>query len=152
MQMQVSNFLKKVLLTLIVCACASRNAMTQSTGTGAINGTVTDESGAVLPGVNVTLSSPSRTIGASQTTTTDERGTFQFLRLQPGTYVVKGELQGFRPTEQQNISVSADQFARGDLKLAIGSMAEGVTVTGEAPLLDTTTALKQVVLSKDVLE
>ena len=97
------------------------------------------------------MSSSQGTIGANQQTTTDERGAYQFLRLVPGTYIVKAELQGFRPAEQQNILVNADGTARADLKLQVGTLAEGVTVTGEAPLLDTTSALKQTVISVEVL-
>jgi hypothetical protein len=150
--MTVKTFVRRTLALLIGLICMAGSAGAQSTGTGAISGTVSDDSGAVMPGVTVTLSSPSRTIGANQQAVTDERGAYQFLRLVPGTYSVKGELQGFRPAEQQNIIVNSDQTARGDLKLSVGSVQEGVTVTGEAPLLDTTTALKQVVLSKDTLE
>ena len=120
-------------------------------GVGAISGTITDNSDAVMPGVSVALSSSQGTIGANQQTTTDERGAYQFLRLVPGTYIVKAELQGFRPAEQQNIIVNADGTARADLKLQIGTLAEGVTVTGEAPLLDTTSALKQTVIPVEVL-
>src|SRR5204863_2003731 len=120
-------------------------------GVGAIGGTVSDASDAVLPGVAVSLSSTQRTIGANQQTVTDERGAYQFLRLVPGTYIVKAELQGFRPAEQRNIVVNADATARADLRLEIGNMAEGVTVTGEAPLLDTTSALKQTVITVDTL-
>ena len=121
-------------------------------GVGAISGTITDNSDAVMPGVSVVLSSSQGTIGANQQTTTDERGAYQFLRLVPGTYIVKAELQGFRPAEQQNIIVNADGTARADLKLQIGTLAEGVTVTGEAPLLDTTSALKQTVIPVEVLQ
>src|SRR5436305_7622952 len=107
--MRIRDLVRQCVLVLLVFASSAIPTSAQSSGTGAISGTATDESGAVLPGVSVTLLSASRTIGASQQVITDERGAFQFLRLQPGTYTVKGELQGFRPTEQQNISVSADQ-------------------------------------------
>ncbi len=121
-------------------------------GVGAIGGTVTDPSGGVLPGVSVTLTSASGGVGSNQSTISGGEGTFQFLRLTPGTYTVKGELQGFRPAEQRNIVVNSDVTARADLKLEIGTLSEGVTVTGQSPLLDTTTALRQTVISREVLE
>ena len=105
-----------------------------------ISGTITDTSDAVMPGVAVVLSSNQGTHRGESANVTDERGAYQFLRLVPGTYIVKAELQGFRPSEQQNIIVDADRTARADLKLQVGTLAEGVTVTGEAPLLDTTSA------------
>src|SRR5215212_8450684 len=121
-------------------------------GVGAIGGTVTDASGGVLPGATVTLTAAQGGVGNNQSTVANEQGAYTFTRLVPGTYTVKGELQGFRPAEQRNIVVNSDQVARADLKLEIGSMQEGVTVSGEAPLLDTSTALKQTVISRDALE
>jgi Carboxypeptidase regulatory-like domain len=121
-------------------------------GVGAIGGTVMDASGAVLPGATVKLSSLQGTIGSNQETTSDTRGTYQFMRLVPGTYTVTVTMQGFRSAEQRNIAVSSDQTARADLTLAIGQLEEGVVVSGEAPLLDTTSALKQTVLSQEVLQ
>jgi hypothetical protein len=127
-----------------------RPAMAQ--GVGAIGGTVTDASGAVMPGVTVTLSNPRGSIGGNQDAATDARGAFQFLRLVPGTYTVKAELAGFRSALLENIVVNADATARVDLKLEIGTLEEGIIVTGESPLLDTTSALKQTVLSREVLD
>src|SRR5580765_1069449 len=63
-------------------------------GVGAIGGTISDSSGAVLPGVSVALSNPRGSIGGNQETVTDARGAFQFIRLVPGTYNVKADLAG----------------------------------------------------------
>src|SRR5213592_3962294 len=131
-------------------ACSTLPLFAQ--GVGAIGGTITDSSGAVLPGASVTLSNPRGSIGGSQEAVADARGAFQFIRLVPGTYTVKAELGGFRSATQENIVVNADATARVDLKLDIGTLQEGVTVTGESPLLDTTSALKQTVLSREVLD
>src|SRR4029078_2846851 len=120
-------------------------------GVGAIAGTVTDASGAVLPGATVTLSNPRGSIGGNQETVADARGAFQFIRLVPGTYTVKAAREGFRSGLQENIVVNADVTARVDMKMEIGTLQEGITVKGESPLLDTTSALKQTVLSREVL-
>jgi hypothetical protein len=122
--MDARSFVTRTVFLLLVFACSTLPAMAR--GVGAIGGTVSDASGAVLPGVNVTLSSAQRTIGADQQAVTDERGACQFLRLQPGTYTVKAELQGFRPAEQQNIVVNADATARADLKLETGTCRKGL--------------------------
>jgi len=135
---------------MLLWACSVMPASAQ--GVGAIGGTIADASGAVLPGVTLTLSSPAGTIGANQTATTDDRGTFQFVRLVPGTYRVRAEIQGFRPVTQERIAVTADATARVDLKLEIGGLEEGITVSGEAPLLDTTSAMRQTVLTREVLD
>jgi hypothetical protein len=139
-----------VVLSLAVSACCVAPALAQ--GVGAIAGAVTDASGAVLPGATVTLTSAQGTVGGNQETLTDERGAYQFLRLVPGTYSVKAVLQGFRPFTQNGITVNSDQTSRADARLEIGTMEEGIVVSGEAPLLDTTSALKQTVLTQEVLE
>ncbi len=70
----------------------------------------------------------------------------------PGSYSVKAALQGFRPFTQAGITVNSDQTSRADARLEIGTMEEGIVVSGEAPLLDTSSALKQTVLTQEVLE
>src|SRR5262245_54765536 len=121
-----------LVLSLAVFACLVSSVHAQ--GVGAIAGTVTDASGAVLPGVTVTLTSAQGTVGGNQEVSTDERGAYQFLRLVPGTYSVKAVLQGFRPFTQAGVIVNSDQTARADARLEIGTMEEGIVVSGEAPL------------------
>ena len=137
-------------VTLVVLLSLAAAAAAQ--GGGAIAGTVTDASGAVLPGATVTLTSAQGTVGGNREVLTDERGAYQFLRLVPGTYSVKAALQGFRPFTQAGITVNSDQTSRADAKLEIGAMEEGIVVSGEAPLLDTSSALKQTVITQEVLE
>src|SRR5262245_48891903 len=119
--------------------------------TGTISGTVQDSTGAVIPGVQVTLSNPG-VIGGNQQTITTERGTYQFTRLVPGTYSVKAELGGFKPAALENLVVNADRTVRADLQLQVGAVTDAVTVTGESPLLDTTSALNQAVLDRATLD
>jgi carboxypeptidase family protein len=144
----------RVRIILVAAACAigllSSPAEAQF-GVGSIGGTVTDESGGVLPGVTVTLSNPG-VIGGEQSTVSDANGAYQFTRLVPGSYTVRGELQGFRTFVQAGIGVNADRTSRVDLKLGVGSVAETVTVSGQAPLLDTTSALNQTVLARETLD
>src|SRR6266513_5180721 len=140
----------RIVVVLALWACSTLPAMAQ--GGGAIGGTVTTSSGAVLPGAIVTLTSSQGTVGGNQETVSDTRGAYQFLRLVPGTYAVKAAIQGFRTVEQRNIVVNADATARADLQLPIGQLEESVLVSGESPLLDTTSALKQTVLSQEVLQ
>jgi hypothetical protein len=120
-------------------------------GVGAIGGTTADQSGAVLPGVTVTLSNPG-TIGGNQVAVTDSRGAYQFLRLVPGRYSIRAELVGFQSVVQSNIVVDADSTSRADLRLQVGDLKETITVSGEAPLLDTTAILNQTVMSREVLD
>src|SRR5688572_29938871 len=99
--MSANCALRQVILSLVVLAWSATAVSAQ--GVGAIAGTVTDASGAVLPGVTVTLMSAQGTVGGNREVFTDERGAYQFLRLVPGTYSVKAVLQGFRPYTHANI-------------------------------------------------
>src|SRR5947208_12448903 len=122
--MSGTRFLSTSLVLFSVLLFSVSSAMAQ--GVGAIGGTVMDSSGAVLPGATIQLSSAQGTVGSNQETATDARGTYQFIRLVPGTYIVKATMQGFRPAEQRNIAVVSDQTARADLTLPIGQLEEGV--------------------------
>ena len=148
--MLTKSFAQRGMFVLLLVTASALPSMAQ--GVGAIAGTVMDDTGAVLPGANVTLSSAVGTVGGSQETTTDGRGAYQFLRLVPGTYTVRAQMQGFRTVEQPNLVVNADVTARADMKLAIGTLEEGIIVSGGSPLLDTTTAVKQTVLTRTGLD
>jgi hypothetical protein len=136
---------------LVLFFLASTTSAFAQLSTGTITGTVQDASGAVIPGVAVSLSSPG-VIGGNQQAITNERGGFQFPRLVPGQYSVRAELAGFKTAARENIQINADVTVRIDLSLEVGDVADTVTVTGEAPLLDTTTALNQAVLDRATLD
>ncbi len=148
--MRANAFLVRATLGLVF-SLAVAPAPTLAQGSGAIGGTIIDASNAVLPGVSVTLSNPG-TIGGNQETVTDARGTYQFTRLVPGLYTVRAALAGFRFAAQENIIVNADATARVDLTLQVGGLEEGIVVRSDAPLLDTTSALNQTAMSRDVLD
>ncbi len=102
---------------------------------GSISGTVTDNSGAVLPGVSVTVTSFER-----QTTdevTTNESGFYVKDRLLPGTYEVRVSLSGFKQAVYTGINVSVDTNTPLNVGLALGEVNESITVTGFTPLLRT---------------
>ncbi|MDQ3280611.1 MAG: TonB-dependent receptor [Acidobacteriota bacterium] len=99
--------------------------------TGNIYGTVTDKSGAPLPGVTVTVNAG----GMQQTFVTESDGAYRFLRLPPGTYKVTAELSGFGVV---NRNVEVNIGTNADIPLTLSpSMSETVTVTGATPLVDT---------------
>jgi S1-C subfamily serine protease len=119
--------------------------------TGSITGTVEDVSGAVLPGVTVTLTGE-RLIGGAQSQTTDTSGAYRFARLPPGAYVVKFELQGFKGVERRDIVVNASFTATVNVKLEVGTLQETITVSGESPTVDVKSNLQQTVMSQEILE
>jgi hypothetical protein len=131
---------------LVVASSASAQVQT-----GSITGTITDASGAVLPGVTVTLMGE-RLISGSESAVTDGTGGYRFDRLSPGSYVLKFELQGFKTVTQSDIRVSAAFVATVNGKLEVGSLNETITVTGESPTVDTKSNLQQTVMSQEILE
>jgi hypothetical protein len=101
--------------------------------TGGIHGRVIDEQAGVLPGVSVTLKGPA----APQTAFTDARGEFHFVSLSPGVYSVALAMQGFSSVNRENLVVSLGRDTEVTIPLKISSVAATVTVTSEAPVLDT---------------
>jgi outer membrane receptor for Fe3+-dicitrate len=118
--------------------------------TGRIVGTVTDSSGAAMPGVVVTVTSPA--LQGAQSTTTTSSGEFRLLALPPGTYQLKVEMQGFKTVEQKDIVVGIDKTVTLPLKLAVAAMAETIQVTGESPTIDTTSATTGVVANAELFD
>ncbi len=118
--------------------------------TGSILVKVVDEQGGVVPGVSVTISSPALVSG-QMVGTTDAGGVYRFPSLSPGTYSVKLDLQGFRSVVRENIVVSVGGTTPVDQALSVATVAETVTVTGDAPVIDTTSANVSVTLSQQLL-
>ena len=105
--------------------------------TGTIQGEVTDQTGAVLPGVDVTVTNVNT--GLSRTLVTNEVGRYEAPNLQVGSYEVTAVLAGFTPVSRRGITLAVGRTAVIDLSLSVGA-SEQVIVTGEAPLLETTSA------------
>ena len=110
-------------------------AQAVTSGTGAVNGRVTDASDAVMPGVTVTLTSPSQ-MGV-RTEVTDADGNYRFSAVTPGDYVVVFELAGFSTVRNEGIRVSLGFTATVNAQLKVASLQESVTVTGQSPVVDT---------------
>lgn len=100
---------------------------------GAITGTVTDSSGAVLPGATVEAVSAG---GFRLASTTNEVGEFRFPRVPPGTYSVTAKLDGFNPAEIPGVVVSLGQTATLNFGLEVGDVSETISVVAEAGQVD----------------
>ena len=144
------RFLRRALGMACACLLVATAALAQ-VQTGSITGTVTDTSGAVLPGVTVSLSSD-KLIGGVQTQVSDATGDYRFGRLPPGDYHLKFELQGFKTAERPDIRISASFVATVNAKLEVGSVSETITVKGETPTIDTRSNVQQTVMSQELLE
>jgi hypothetical protein len=104
--------------------------------TGNLVGTTKDESGAVLPGATVTLTSPAL-IGGPSVRVTNEKGQYRFPNLAPGIYEVEVELGGFATYREEGIWVVVGGTVERDVVLELAGVAENVFVSGESPLVDT---------------
>src|SRR5947207_2051464 len=116
---------------------------------GGLRGSVKD-SGGVIPGVEVTLTNEQTNIKRS--TVTNERGEFVFANVDPGNYAVKAVLQGYKTIDRAGIRIGTQQFLTLDLTMEVGAITENVTVTGEAPLIETANASQGTVLDSAALQ
>src|SRR6185369_340527 len=123
------------ILAVVVMLLAFGALAHAQTITGSISGAVMDQTGGMIPGATVTLTSEKT--GQSRSSTTNSEGRFNFAALQPGTYAVKIERQGFQTLEQRGVILSANEnLALGDLKLQPGQVSETVSVTSEGAIVE----------------
>lgn len=125
-------------LGTIVILLLSALALEAQTFRGAINGTVTDPSGAVVAGANIRATNTATAVTVSSTTTSD--GDFAFQDLPLGTYKVAVSANGFVTVTTDNVTVTAGGVYTLPIKLTVGSTATAVEVSAAALTLDTTTA------------
>src|SRR5262245_50433512 len=104
----------------------------------AISGLVRDTSGAVIPGVTVTAKNIES--GVTRTVTTNENGNYRMPSIPVGVYEVTAEILGFKPLVRSGIDLAVAQEVVLNLTLEVGTTAERVTVTEEAPLVNATLA------------
>jgi hypothetical protein len=119
---------------MAIVLCAS-NAFSQAQLTGNITGRAMDSSGALIPGVEVSVSSPSM-IGGARTAVTDETGTYRFTQLPPGMYRVTFALGGFKTLNIDGVALSSDRTMTINGPLEVAATAEEITVTSQTPAID----------------
>jgi hypothetical protein len=125
---------KAAILAVVIVALLPIIANAQ-TITGSISGAVMDQTGGMIPGATVTLTSEKT--GQARGSTTDSEGRFNFAALQPGAYALKIERTGFQTLEQRGVILSANEnLALGDLKLQPGQVSETVSVMSEGTIVE----------------
>jgi outer membrane receptor protein involved in Fe transport len=150
--MSVRFGIQNTLLSFVACCLisfvAAESASAQATY-GTIAGTVTDPSGAVIPGVDVTVINERS--GETFTRRTDSAGLYNVGTLIPGTYEIKAQPQGFRTVDVKGLVLQVNQTARFDLHLEVGQTSEAVTVNASAPVLSQDTSdIGQVVTTHQI--
>jgi hypothetical protein len=135
-------FVGSVLLALLMALASpvyGQGGGASSTGT--IQGRVTDAQGAVLPGVTITAISPA--LLGQQSSVTSETGNYRFPAVPPGTYTLTYELPGFNTVKREGIQITLGFTANINVELALATLQETVTVTGESPVIDTSSTRVQ---------
>jgi len=137
----------RLVWALVLTLLASAPALAQFER-GTISGTIKDAQGGVMPGTTVTATDAQTKTPRS--TTTDESGFYTFPNLAPGVYTISAELQGFKKLIRPDVQLDAAGSLNLDLTLQTGELTEEVTVTAEAPPLQTDVALRKTVEAKDI--
>ena len=118
--------------------------------TGSIIGTVSDSSGAILPGVRVTATSPA--MMGPQVAVSNEQGQYRFPSVPSGTYALKFELASFSTLTREGIIVTVGFTATVPVQLTLAAISAAVTVTGESPVVDLKNTNIQTNVTKEILD
>src|SRR3989441_5065217 len=145
----VRRFVTGLWLPLLVCVLWPAYAGAQAAG--GIAGVVRDPSGAVLPGVTVEASSPAL-IEKVRAVVTDGEGQYKILGLRPGLYTVTFTLTGFNVLKREGVELSAGFTAAVNAELQVGGVEESITVSGQAPMVDTQNVNQQKVITMQVIQ
>jgi hypothetical protein len=139
-----------VLLLCFVTFAAPPAAYPQGgTATATLSGKISDGTGGVLPGVTVTVVNVAT--NQSRAVTTNEEGVYRFAGLAPGKYTVAAELQGFAKFVQPEVTLNVGAAADLNVTMRVSNLSETVTVTGEAPIVESAkTALTSVISSEQI--
>src|SRR3989441_7389974 len=108
---------------MLLCLVISTHAFAQ-TSNATLGGTVSDSTGALIPGVNVTATNTAT--GIVTTVLSNEAGAYQFASLQTGTYKVTAELPGFQTAAYDSVTLGISQQVRLNFTLQVGSVAQAV--------------------------
>jgi len=137
------------LLSLSLLLMASATLFGQTTGSGTINGTVRDPAQAAIPGANVTIQNVDTGIGRA--IVTNEAGLYSAPFLQPGHYEITVSKAGFTNLSRKDLTLQVGQTLTIDLQLTVQGREEQVTVTSEAPLVDTQKSEQSQVVSENLV-
>ena len=131
--------------SLMLIAFVGSTDLTAQSFKATVTGQVTDSTGAVVPNATITINETAT--NQSQTVTTGEDGNYTFTQLTPGTYTLKVEAANFKTLNQTDIVLETSQSLRLNLPLEAGNISEQVTVTAEAPAINTETSSKGEVIT-----
>ncbi len=138
------------LVVTILLAAGAPLVMSQTANTGALTGTVTDPSGAVIAGATVTVTNLAT--GQMRTATTNSTGSYQISLLPPGNYSVRFDAKGFKSLDVPSITINVTETPELNRKLEVGSPSEKVTVEATTETLQTENATNGSVVSSQEIQ
>lgn len=140
---------KNTTILLVVLFAAAAVVLAQ-TSTGEVNGTVTDNSGGAIPRAAVKLANQGTKV--TKESQTNANGYFVFINVLPGSYVLTVEKQGFKTAQVNAFDIQVNQTLAQNIRLDVGVISESVTVSAEAPLLQSSTSELGTVIAEKPLK
>ena len=148
--MQVRSKLVAITLALLVSFVPAPGVALAQTTTGTISGVVQDPSGAVLPGVSVTITSTAT--GLARAAVSGDGGRYVVPALPPGAYELRAELAGFAPHVRRGLNLAVNETLALNLTLQIGTLAVEDVVVGTSPLVNTSTSELSYLVGQEAIE
>jgi hypothetical protein len=145
--MRMNTLITRLSALLLAFAVVATAAQAQ-TSVGTVEGTVTDEQGAILPGATATLTGPR----GSQTATTDEKGQYRFVSVQPGDYTLKLDLGTTFKAQTREVNVGLGRTLTVDFTMKMASLTETVEVIGASSSVDVKSAATDTSVSQNMLQ
>ncbi|MBA2304012.1 MAG: TonB-dependent receptor [Acidobacteria bacterium] len=130
--------MKRIILAALVLACAMASTAAAQQTTGTITGRIVDAQGSAVPGVTVT--GKNTQTGFVRSDVSDGEGVYRLTALPVGTYDLTAELQGFSRYESKGLVLNVGQTMSLEVPMKVATLSETVTVTGETPLIETTSS------------
>ncbi len=130
--------MRRLVLGLSVLLLGVSTPALAQQGTAQLGGKISDAQGGVLPGVTIVITNEDTGIVREITSTAE--GSYFASQMVPGRYRIAAKLEGFKALDRRGITLTVGQTTTLDLTMEVGGLAETLTVTGEAPLVDVTTA------------
>src|SRR5262245_43625885 len=145
--MDSTNFLRSfAALSFAFCFLLESHAGFSQTSTATLTGIASDSTGALLANVIVSVRNVAR--NTTQSTRTNESGSYVLTALHPDTYSITAELPGFKRFLREDVTIQVNQVARIDIRLELGSIEETVEVKEAGSLLETQTSSRGAVIDR----
>ena len=136
-------------MLLALCGCLLSGVLWAQESRASLEGRITDAQGASVPGASVTVISEDTNV--RQETTTNEQGTWVVRFLNPGKYTIMISARGFKVAERKSVTLQVADLKQLDFVLEVGAASESITITAEAPLIDTSASSGGTVVGRDAL-